>query len=259
MSQSPALEARGLVKRFGALCATDQVSLALAPGEIHALIGPNGAGKSTLIHLLSGALPADAGQLYLDGIDVSRLGMHGRVTAGLSRSYQITNIFPRLSVYENLLLAVQACAPGGSMRFWRRRADESALRDAAHALAQRCDIETSLFALPAGTLAHGDQRKLEFALALAAHPKVLLLDEPMAGMGPEETVRLTELIESLRGQVTMLLVEHDMQAVFRLADRISVLAYGRLIATGLPDEIRSDPEVRKAYLGEQTMPEAEPC
>lgn len=245
----PALQARGLVRRFGALLATDQVDLTLAPGEIHALIGPNGAGKSTLIHLLSGTLPADAGTLQLGRKDVSRLSAHERVAHGLSRSYQITNIFRSLSVLDNLLLAVQAHA-GSSFRFWRPRQVESALYEQAHELARQCAIEPGLLDLAAGTLPHGEQRKLEFALALAARPSVLLLDEPMAGMGPDETLRLTELIESLRGRAAMLLVEHDMQAVFRLADRISVLVYGRVIATGTPQEIRANPDVRQAYLGD---------
>ncbi|WP_459616827.1 ABC transporter ATP-binding protein [Bordetella sp. 2513F-2] len=249
-SSVPALQAEGLVRRFGALLATDHVSLSLAPGEIHALIGPNGAGKSTLIHLLSGTLPADAGTLRLGGADITRLNAHRRVAAGLSRSYQITNIFKSFSVQENLLLAVQAHA-GSSFRFWRPRDAEQALHEAAQALARQCAIDAQLLSRPAGTLPHGEQRKLEFALALAARPSVLLLDEPMAGMGPDETLRLADLIETLRGQAAMLLVEHDMQAVFRLADRISVLVYGRVIATGTPDEIRANPEVRQAYLGDE--------
>lgn len=244
-----ALQARGLVRRFGALLATDHVDLTLVPGEIHALIGPNGAGKSTLIHLLSGTLAADEGTLMLGKTDVSRLSAHGRVALGLSRSYQITNIFRGLSVMDNLLLAVQAHA-GSSFRFWGARQAETALYEQAQELAQQCAIDTRLLTHNAGTLPHGEQRKLEFALALAARPSVLLLDEPMAGMGPDETLRLTELIESLRGRAAMLLVEHDMQAVFRLADRISVLVYGRVIATGTPQEIRANPEVRQAYLGD---------
>ncbi|KCV66112.1 branched-chain amino acid ABC transporter [Bordetella bronchiseptica 99-R-0433] len=247
---SPALRADGLVRRFGALVATDCVSLTLAPGEIHALIGPNGAGKSTLIHLLSGTLPADAGSLKVGERDITALNAHRRVAAGLSRSYQITNIFKSFSVLDNLLLAVQAHA-GSSFRFWRPRAAERELYDAAHELARQCAIDTGMLHRPAGTLPHGEQRKVEFALALAARPSVLLLDEPMAGMGPDETLRLTELIETLRGRAAMLLVEHDMQAVFRLADRISVLVYGRVIATGTPEQIRANPEVRQAYLGDE--------
>ncbi|MVW79155.1 ABC transporter ATP-binding protein [Bordetella sp. 02P26C-1] len=243
------LQATGLVRRFGALLATDHVSLSLRPGEIHALIGPNGAGKSTLIHLLSGTLPADEGTLVLGGVDVTRMNAHQRVAAGLSRSYQITNIFKSFSVRDNLLLAAQAHA-GSSFRFWKPRAADARLYDVAHELARQCALDDDVLDRPAGTLPHGEQRKLEFALALAARPRVLLLDEPMAGMGPDETLRLTDLIESMRGQAAMLLVEHDMQAVFRLADRISVLVYGRVIATGTPDEIRANPEVRRAYLGD---------
>lgn len=252
---APALRAQGLVKRFGALLATDHVNLTLQPGEIHALIGPNGAGKSTLIHLLSGTLPADEGELSVGGVDVTGLNAHQRVAAGLSRSFQITNIFRGFSVFDNLLLAVQAHA-GSSFRFWQPRAAQTDLAERARALAQQCAIDPGLFGRPAGTLPHGEQRKLEFALALAARPKVLLLDEPMAGMGPDETLRLADLIDTLRGQAAMLLVEHDMQAVFRLADRISVLVYGRLIATGTPDEIRANPEVRQAYLGDEAMEHA---
>jgi len=246
----PALMAKELSKRYGALQACDQVSLTVQPGEIHALIGPNGAGKSTLINVLSGAVRADSGSLSINGRTVTRASLQQRVAAGLSRSYQVTNIFQTSSVFENLLLAVQA-RQGGHFSFLCARTRDRALREAAQALAQECSIEASLWALPAGTLPHGEQRKLEFALAWAAGPSVLLLDEPMAGMGPDETLRLIELIESLRGRAAMLLVEHDMQAVFRLADRISVLVSGRIIATGTPLEIRENKTVRQAYLGDE--------
>ena len=246
-----ALQAHQLTKRYGALVACDQVSLTVLPGEIHALIGPNGAGKSTLIHLLSGTIAADAGKLQLGDRDVTRLSPHARVAAGLSRSYQITNIFKQLSVFDNLMLAVQAHA-GSSFEFWRPRESDHGLHEVAVTLAAQCAIDQRLWQQAAGALPHGEQRKLEFALALAAQPSVLLLDEPMAGMGPDETLRLTELIGSLRGRVSMLLVEHDMQAVFRLADRISVLVYGSVIATGTPAEIRANAAVRQAYLGEET-------
>lgn len=246
-----ALQAHHLTKRYGALVACDQVSLSLVPGEIHALIGPNGAGKSTLIHLLSGAIAPDAGKLLMGERDLTRLSPHARVRVGLSRSYQITNIFKQLSVFDNLMLAVQALA-GSSFEVWRPRNADRALHEAAIELAGQCAIDQGLWSQPAGVLPHGEQRKLEFALALAGQPSVLLLDEPMAGMGPDETIRLTELIASLRGQVAILLVEHDMQAVFRLADRISVLVYGRVIATGTPEEIRANTAVRQAYLGEES-------
>lgn len=245
-----ALHAQQLTKRYGALVACDQVSLDLIPGEIHALIGPNGAGKSTLIHLLSGSVPADSGKLEINGLDVTQAGLHQRVSAGLSRSYQITNIFKQSTVLDNLLLAVQASS-GTSFRFWRPRASEAGLRQAAERLAVECAIAPEHWSSVAGTLPHGEQRKLEFALALASRPSVLLLDEPMAGMGPDETHKLTELIASMRGRTTMLLVEHDMQAVFRLADRISVLVYGRILATGSPEDIRNHAGVRQAYLGEE--------
>ena len=244
----PILVVDQLVKRFGALVATDRVCLEIKAGEIHALIGPNGAGKSTLIHLLSGTMPNDGGTIHLNGQDVTHASAHQRVAAGLSRSYQITNVFKNMSVLDNLLLAVQAHA-GSSFRFWAPRQNDQALLHAARALAEQCSIDESLWLQPAGTLPHGEQRKIEFALALAAKPGVLLLDEPMAGMGPEETLRLTEMIESMRGRMSMVLVEHDMDAVFRLADRISVLVYGRIIATGTPEQIRANPEVRQAYLG----------
>ena len=246
-----ALQAHHLTKRYGALVACDQVSLTLVPGEIHALIGPNGAGKSTLIHLLSGTIAPDAGKLLMGERDLTRLSPHARVRVGLSRSYQITNIFKQLSVFDNLMLAVQAHA-GSSFEFWQSRSADRALHEAAIQLADQCAIDQGLWSQDAGVLPHGEQRKLEFALALAGQPSVLLLDEPMAGMGPDETIRLTELIASLRGRVTILLVEHDMQAVFRLADRISVLVYGRVIATGTPEEIRANTAVRQAYLGEES-------
>lgn len=245
----PLLEAQGLVRRFGALTAIDGVTLSVLPGEIHALIGPNGAGKSTLIHLLSGQLRPDAGTLLLMGRDVTRRGQAARVKAGLSRSFQVSNLFTGFSVRENLRLALQAARPG-RCGFWRRRTADEALDRAAVQLAAECTLDNSLLDLPAGTLPHGEQRKLEFAMAVASGPRVLLLDEPMAGMGPDETLRLTELIASLRGRFGMLLVEHDMQAVFALADRVSVLVSGRVIATGTPEAIRANIEVQRAYLGE---------
>lgn len=249
----PALEARNLVKHFGALAATDNVSITVNSGEIHGLIGPNGAGKSTLIQLFAGSLPPDSGHLFLDGKDVSRLASHRRVAAGLSRSFQITNTFRNLSVRDNLLLAVQACS-GSSFRFCQPRDSEQALHDRVLSLMNDCVIDHDVLDQPAGTLPHGEQRKLEFALTLASAPHVLLLDEPMAGMGPDETRRLTDLVGSMRGRYSMLLVEHDMHAVFRLADRVSVLVAGRIIASGTPDEIRSNDVVIKAYLGDEDGP-----
>ena len=245
----PLLKVQGLVKRFGGLVATDKVSLGIRHGEVHALIGPNGAGKTTLIAQLSGSLASDAGRLGFDGSDISTLPQHERVRRGLARSYQITSIFKKFSVLDNVALAVQARS-GTSMSFWRPLAAETALFEEAAELVRRVGLGGREHAM-AGNLAHGEQRQLEVGLALATQPKLILLDEPMAGMGPEESVRIIELIEKVREEVTVLLVEHDMDAVFRLADRISVLVNGRLIATGEPEAIRNNPEVRKAYLGDE--------
>ena len=243
------LAVSGLVKRFGGLTATDQVSLEIERGEVHALIGPNGAGKTTLIAQLSGSLASDAGSLLFDETDITRMPQHERVRHGLARSYQITSIFGKFSVLDNLALAVQARS-GSSMSFWRALAAETALIDEARALAERVGLG-GREAVIAGNLAHGEQRQLEVGLALATRPKLLLLDEPMAGMGPEESALMMELVEKVRADVTVLLVEHDMDAVFRLADRISVMVNGRLIATGVPEEIRVNADVRKAYLGDE--------
>lgn len=243
------LETRQLVCQFGGLLATDQVSLRLMPGEVHGLIGPNGAGKTTLIHLLAGSLQPGSGSIWLDGQDITRLSAWRRARAGLSRSFQITTIFSDLSVMENLLLAAQSDA-GGSFRLWRPRHADTTLVERAQQLARQCAISPSVFEQQAGALPHGEQRKLEFALALAIRPRVLLLDEPMAGMSAEETRRLADLIDTMRGLHAILLVEHDMDVVFRLADRISVLLEGRVIATGTPAEIRANPVVAQAYLGD---------
>ena len=243
------LSLHGLVKRFGGLTATDAVSLGIAPGAIHALIGPNGAGKTTLIHQISGALPPDEGSVTFNGRDITRLAMHERVHAGLVRSFQVTNIFKRFTVLDNVALAVQA-RNGPSMRFWRPVVREAALFQEARELLARVGLADRA-ADTAATLAHGEQRQLEVGLALATRPRLLLLDEPLAGMGPEESERMVQLIAGLAGACTILLVEHDMQAVFRLARRISVLVSGRIIATGAPDEVRRDSEVRRAYLGDE--------
>jgi branched-chain amino acid transport system ATP-binding protein len=239
----------GLVKRFGGLAATDGVDLAVHGGEIHALIGPNGAGKTTLVHLISGALSPDAGSVAFAGENVTGLSMHERVRKGLARSYQVTSIFPRLTVLENVVLAVQA-GDGSSLRFWRPARAESRLADSARAILAQVGLAARADAV-AGSLAHGEQRQLEVGLSLATGPHLLLLDEPMAGMGPEESARMVELIGSLRAQLTVLLIEHDMDAVFRLADRVSVLVAGRVIAMGAPSEIRANAEVQRAYLGDE--------
>ncbi|MEH0166064.1 ABC transporter ATP-binding protein [Roseateles microcysteis] len=243
----PLLKVEGLVKRFGALVATDSASFDVRDGEVHALIGPNGAGKTTLIHQLSGALKPDAGCVLFAGQDLTRADMAAHVNAGLARSYQITSIFKKLSVLDNLRLALQARrAPSwfGSVQ------RDAALRDEAEHLLSQVGLIAQARAT-AGALAHGEQRQLELALALATRPRLLLLDEPMAGMGPDEGRQMVELLLTLKGKTTLLLVEHDMDAVFRLADRISTLVAGRVIATGTPDEIREHPEVRKAYLGDE--------
>jgi len=245
------LRIEGLSKRFGGVVAVDDVSLDVLPGEIHALIGPNGAGKTTIVHHLSGALPPDAGRIVFDGRDITRLAVHQRVALGLARSYQITSIFRRFTVLDNFALAVQARS-GSSLAFWRPLAAEGALFDEARRLVAEVGLAGSEDAL-AGNLAHGAQRQLEVGLALATRATILLLDEPTAGMGPEEAQRMIAFLQRLKGSVTILLIEHDMDAVFRLADRISVLVNGRVIATGLPADIRANAEVRRAYLGEEAL------
>lgn len=243
------LSIQNLVKRFGALTATDHVSLAVEKGEIHALIGPNGAGKSTLVHLISGLLPADGGSLKLDGQELIHLAPHQRVAAGLSRCFQITSIFPKLSVAENLLLAVQA-HHSNSFRWFKVRDKDAELKAKAWELAHRVQLE-SQWNTVAGTLPHGAQRKLDVALAIAATPKLLLLDEPMAGMGPAESEEMVELIQQLRKDMAILLIEHDMDAVFQLADRITVLVYGKVFAQGTSEQIQHDPRVQAVYLGQE--------
>jgi branched-chain amino acid transport system ATP-binding protein len=244
------LELKSVSKRFGGVVATDDVTLEVRHGEVHALIGPNGAGKTTLIGQISGSLGNDSGTVLFEGADITRATQHERVRAGLTRSYQITSIFERLTVVDNLALAVQARS-GSSFSFWRPVSAEAVLFDEARAIAGEIGLAGRETAV-AMTLAHGEQRALEVGLALATRPRLVLLDEPMAGMGPEESENMIELLKRIRARVTVLLVEHDMDAVFRLADRISVLVSGRVIASGSPATIRADPEVRKAYLGEDT-------
>lgn len=243
------LSIQNLVKRFGALTATDHVSLAVEKGEIHALIGPNGAGKSTLVHLISGLLPADEGSLELDGQELIHLAPHQRVAAGLSRCFQITSIFPKLTVAENLLLAVQA-HHSNSFRWFKVRDKDADLQAQAWELAHRVQLEGQWNTV-AGTLPHGAQRKLDVALAIAATPKLLLLDEPMAGMGPAESEEMVALIQQLRKDMAILLIEHDMDAVFQLADRITVLVYGKVFAQGTSEQIQHDPRVQAVYLGQE--------
>ena len=244
----PLLRVEGLLKHFGGVIATDRVDLSVRAGEVHALIGPNGAGKTTLIHQLSGALRADGGRIFFDERDITRAGLHQRVHLGVARSYQITSIFRGVTVVHNLVLAVLARS-GSSLRFWQPLAREPALFEEARALAKQVGLG-GRENLVAGRLAHGEQRQLEVGLALATRARLLLLDEPMAGLGPEESQRMVALIADLKGAIALLLVEHDMDAVFRLADRISVLDSGRIIASGTPEAIRNDEGVRRAYLGE---------
>ncbi|MFN9475985.1 ABC transporter ATP-binding protein [Acidovorax sp.] len=244
-------QVQGLVKRFGGLLATDHVSLSVAHGEVHALIGPNGAGKTTLVNQISGLLAPDEGRVLLGGTDITALPMHRRVAKGLSRCFQVTRIFPKQSVRDNLLLAVQAHS-GSSFRFMKPRAHERGLYEAAGRLAERVGLQGQLEEV-AGALPHGAQRTLDVALALASAPKLLLLDEPMAGMGPDESQQMVQLIDPLRKDMAVLLIEHDMEAVFRLADRISVLVYGRVLTAGTPDEIRNNAEVQAVYLGTEIL------
>ena len=245
----PMLRIEGLTKNFGGLRVADNITLDVMPGELHAVIGPNGAGKTTLINQISGLLAPDAGDIVFGGETVTRLPVHARAARGLARSFQITSILPRFSVLENVALAVQA-RRGTSFRFFGRAAQEDELNVPAHAalaqvgLAERADV-------PAGALSHGEKRALELAIALAMEPKLLLLDEPMAGTGRDETERLVNALRRLKGRFPMVLVEHDMTAVFALADRISVLIYGRILASGPPAQVRADPQVVTAYLGEE--------
>ena len=243
------LEVRGLLKAFGALRATDRVDLDVREGETHAIIGPNGAGKTTLIGQLAGNLRPDAGRIRFGGEDITALAAHKHSHKGLARSFQITSIYPEFSALDNVALAVQAHA-GHSFRFWRAAREERELREPARAFLEEVGLGARAGAI-AANMSHGEHRQLEIAMALASRPRLLLLDEPVAGMGAEETQRIIRFLGTLKGKKTMILVEHDMDAVFTLADRISVLVYGRIIATGTPEEIRTNPEVRGAYLGEE--------
>jgi len=244
----PVLEILNLRKNFGALKATDDVSLTLMPGEIHALIGPNGAGKSTLIQQISGALTPTSGTIRFLGRDMAGMDMAARARAGLGRTFQISSIAPEFSALRNVMLAVQA-RQGSSFRFFRPVARDRSLIAPAMAMLERVGL-AARSRIPAGELSHGERRLLEIAIALSLEPKAFLFDEPMAGLGADGSKSLTALLSELRHVAPILLVEHDMDAVFALADRISVLVYGRIIATGTVEEIRSHPEVRRAYLGE---------
>jgi len=239
----------GLVKRYGGLVATDHLNLSILPRELHAIIGPNGAGKTTLVSQITGEVRPDEGRILFAGEDVTRLPPNARAAKGIGRSFQITSVFLDFTVLENVSLAVQAHA-GHSFRFWKQTASEAALRQPAEAILAQVGLAHRAEEL-AVNLSHGEKRALELAIALAGSPKLLLLDEPMAGMGPEESQRMVQFLKTLKGQLTILLIEHDIEAVFALADRITVLVYGRSIAQGTPDAIRNDPEVKRAYLGDE--------
>ncbi|RJF69020.1 MULTISPECIES: ABC transporter ATP-binding protein [Deinococcus] len=242
------LVAENLVKNFGALAATQNVNLRVEGSGVHALIGPNGAGKTTLVNLLSGALTPSSGRVLLDGQDVSRVDMPGRVARGLSRTYQITSIYPDWTVERNIALSVQGRS-GSSFRFWQPVAHERNLYRQAADIAEEVGL-TSRLHQPASALSHGERKQLDVALALASQPRFLLMDEPMAGLGHEESGQMVQLIRRIAATRSVLLIEHDMDAVFSLARDVSVLVYGQIIASGTPDAIKNDPEVQKAYLGD---------
>ena len=245
----PLLQIEGLTKRFGGVIASDDVTLSIASGELHAIIGPNGAGKTTLIGQLTGELSSQSGRIRLAGEDITALPAWQRSLRGLARSFQITSLFLDFTPLDNVALAVQAHA-WHSFHFWRDARKEIELREPARAALERVGLGARADALVAN-MSHGEHRQLEIAMALATKPRMLLLDEPMAGMGPEESARMVAMLRELKGALTILLVEHDMEAVFALADRITVLVYGRVIASGAPVDIRNNAEVRQAYLGEQ--------
>jgi len=243
------LEIDGVSKRFGGVIASDAISLAIPAGELHAIIGPNGAGKTTLIGQLAGEIVPDAGRIRFEGLDITALPIFRRSQLGLARSFQVTSLFLDFTALDNVALAVQAHA-GNSFRFWRNARSEPELRTAARAALGRVGLAGRGDVIVAN-LSHGEHRQLEIAMALATTPRMLLLDEPMAGMGPEESARMVKTLRELKRELTILLIEHDMEAVFALADRITVLVYGRIIASGSPEAIRANAEVRQAYLGEQ--------
>src|SRR5713101_8467489 len=243
------LAVRGLSKSFGGLRATDRVDLDVVRGETHAIIGPNGAGKTTLLSQLAGDLSVDAGTISFAGRDIAGLDAPARARLGLARSFQITSIFREFTALDNVALAVQARS-GHSFRFWRDARQETGLRAPAQAALARVGLAERAHVL-VSKLSHGEHRQLEIAMALATSPRMLLLDEPMAGMGPDESARMVKMLRELKRELTILLIEHDMEAVFALADRITVLVYGRIIASGTPEAIRANAEVRQAYLGEQ--------
>ncbi len=245
----PLLRIESLCKSFGAVKACHDLSLEVHAGEIHALIGPNGAGKTTLLNQIAGDLTPDSGQIFLAGQDITHLPLYRRAHLGLARSYQITSVFANLSVEENMLLAIQA-HHGHSFRFWGRGLKDPQLLAELGPALETVGLSERAETI-AGNLSHGEKKQLEVGMALACKPQLLLLDEPMAGMGPGGSIELSKLIYKLKKEMTILLVEHDMEAIFSLADRITVLVYGEVVATGSVEEIRSNPAVRQAYLGEE--------
>jgi branched-chain amino acid transport system ATP-binding protein len=245
----PLLRVQNLVRSFGGIKATDNLSLDVARGELHAIIGPNGAGKTTLISQLTGQLAPNSGTIHFAGRDVTHVPSYRRSGLGLARSFQITSLLSDFTAIDNVALAAQA-HDGHSFRFWGAARQETHLRDAARAALQRVGLAARAD-VPVSELSHGEQRELELAVALATKPQLLLLDEPMAGLGITESARMVGLLKELRQEVTIVLVEHDMEAVFALADRITVLVYGRVIACDVPDAIRNNEEVKRAYLGDQ--------
>ncbi len=249
----PLLRVDRLVRRFGGIIATDHVSLDVPAGELHAIIGPNGAGKTTLISQLTGHLTPHSGSIHLAGRDISRLPAYRRSALGLARSFQITSLLSDFTAADNVALAVQA-RDGHSFRFFGNARKESGLRASAQESLDRVGLSDRANVV-VSRLSHGEQRQLELAVALATRPQLLLLDEPMAGLGITESARMVKLLSDLQKEVTIVLVEHDMEAVFALADRISVLVYGRVIASGTPDVIRQNEEVKRAYLGDQHVVE----
>ena len=242
------LSTRALHKAFGAVVASEALSLQVRRGEVHALIGPNGAGKTTVINQLSGEIAPDAGSIHFDGRDITAYSADRRARLGLARTFQVSTLFDAMSVSENLALGVLPRL-GHSYRFWRRARGDARLMEPVRELLARLELD-ALAEQRAGSLAHGDRRRLELAMALAGEPSMLLLDEPMAGTGPESSREIARLLAGLKGQVTVLLVEHDMDVVFAVADTISVMVAGRCIASGPPASVRADPQVRRAYLGE---------
>jgi branched-chain amino acid transport system ATP-binding protein len=247
----PLLKVDGLIKRFGGVVASDNISIEVCEHELHAIIGPNGAGKTTLIGQLTGEIAPNAGKVEFAGADITALPVPQRSALGLARSFQITSLFPDFTALDNVALAVQAHA-GHSFRFWRDARKEPELREPARAALTRVGLADRADSLVA-SMSHGEHRQLELAMALATKPRLLLLDEPMAGLGPDESGRMVPMLRALKQELSILLIEHDMEAVFALADRITVLVYGRVIASGAPGEIRANAEVKQAYLGEQEV------